>query len=185
MVIGMCLILRAGWIRWGWIRVQEPTAVRHQQNPLTQKVRQKLMKLGLLFQVLRTVKTQSCLQTRQPGRRDGKGTGNTYKVYQQEIDWDLEVRGKTNYERAKQDGAPYVMKNGAPEQLQLHHSRQNGKGPLLELSRITHFLTTKDKGQRALHPYGRKKHPDAPVDSKLFEKEVPQYWRDRAAEVKK
>lgn len=60
----------------------------------------------------------------------GKGTGNEYKVFQQDIDWDMEVGGKSNYQRAKEGGSPFVMKDGVPEQLQLHHSRQNGKGPL-------------------------------------------------------
>jgi YD repeat-containing protein len=110
-----------------------------------------------------------------------KGTGLQYKVFQQEIDWSFEVKGLTNLERAQGGGAPYIMKDGVPQQLQLHHSRQNGQGPLFELSRRTHLETRATEGGRALHPYGRQQHPDYPVNRPLFNKDVPQYWMDRAA----
>ncbi|WP_148058627.1 HNH/ENDO VII family nuclease [Pseudomonas frederiksbergensis] len=118
-------------------------------------------------------------------KASGKGTGNEYKVFQQDIDWDLEHKGMSNLDRAKVGVAPYIMKDGVPQQLQLHHSRQNGKGPLFELSRKTHLTTLKGKGREAVHPYGHNQHPDAPVDRELFKKEVPQYWKDRAAETVK
>ena len=35
-----------------------------------------------------------------------------------------------------------------------------------------------------LHPYGKKKHPDFPVDRQLFDKDVPKYWKNRASEAK-
>jgi RHS repeat-associated protein len=76
-------------------------------------------------------------------KASGKGTGNEYKVFQQDIDWDLEHKGMSNLDRAKEGGAPYIMKDGVPQQLQLHHSRQNGKGPLFELSRKTHLSKVK------------------------------------------
>lgn len=109
-----------------------------------------------------------------------KATGLQYKVFQQEIDWSLEVKGVTNLERAQGGGAPYIMKDGVPQQLQLHHSRQNGQGPLFELSRSTHLETKATEGGRALHPYGRQQHPDFPVNRPLFNKDVKQYWMDRA-----
>ncbi|WP_305884107.1 RHS repeat-associated core domain-containing protein, partial [Pseudomonas sp. PIC25] len=114
----------------------------------------------------------------------GNGTGNTYKVYQQDIDWGLEYKGVSNMDRATEGGAPYVLKDGVPQQLQLHHSRQNGKGPLFELSRKTHLQTLKGKGREAIHPYGHNQNPDAPVNREQFNKEVPQYWKDRAAEAR-
>jgi hypothetical protein len=62
------------------------------------------------------------------------------------------------------------MKDGVPQQLQLHHSRQNGKGPLFELSRKTHLTTLKGKGREAVHPYGHNQHPDEPVNRELSRK---------------
>lgn len=51
-----------------------------------------------------------------------KRTGLSYTVFQQDIDWDMEYRGKTNLQRAMEGGAPFMMKDGVPQQLQLHHS---------------------------------------------------------------
>ncbi|WLH38402.1 HNH/ENDO VII family nuclease [Pseudomonas sp. FP2196] len=130
-------------------------------------------------------KNPKFFKTETTWKASGNGTGNTYKVYQQNIDWDLEHKGISNRDRAKKGGAPYVLKDGVPQQLQLHHSRQNGKGPLFELSMKTHLRTLKGQGREAIHPYGHSKHPDFPVDRKAFEKEVPQYCKDRAAEVEK
>ncbi|MEE9338016.1 MAG: HNH/ENDO VII family nuclease [Methylococcaceae bacterium] len=45
---------------------------------------------------------------------------------------------KTNLERAQSGGTPYVMKRGKPAQLNLHHSRQDGRGSLFEISNKTH-----------------------------------------------
>ncbi|MGP0143962.1 RHS repeat-associated core domain-containing protein, partial [Pseudomonas fragariae (ex Marin et al. 2024)] len=130
-------------------------------------------------------KNPKFFKTESTWKASGKGTGNEYKVFQQDIDWNLEHKGMSNLDRAKEGGAPYIMKDGVPQQLQLHHSRQNGKGPLFELSRKTHLTTLKGKGREAVHPYGHNQHPDAPVDRELFKKEVPQYWKDRAAEAAK
>ena len=41
----------------------------------------------------------------------GRGTGQNYTVYQQNIDWTLEVDGLTNMQRAMNGGAPYIMKD--------------------------------------------------------------------------
>lgn len=106
-----------------------------------------------------------------------------YKVYQQEIDWSLELDGVTNLKYAKAGNSPYIMKDGMPQQIQLHHSRQNGRGPLFEVSRDTHVKTKSGQGREALHPYGNDKHPDFPVDRKLFDKDKKQYWIDRAEGV--
>jgi A nuclease of the HNH/ENDO VII superfamily with conserved LHH len=103
-----------------------------------------------------------------------------YKVFQQEIDWALEVKGVSNLDRARAGQAPYVVKNGEAQQLQLHHSRQNAEGPLFEVSRSTHLNTRAGQGREALHPYGRSQHPEFPVNRSLFNKDVSQYWRDRA-----
>nr|WP_256586923.1 RHS repeat-associated core domain-containing protein [Pseudomonas sp. Irchel 3E19] len=130
-------------------------------------------------------KNPEFFKTETTWKASGKGTGNEYKVFQQDIDWSLEHKGVSNLDRAKDGGAPYIMKDGVPQQLQLHHSRQNGKGPLFELSRKTHLTTLKGRGREAVHPYGHSQHPEQPVDRELFKKEVPQYWKDRAAEASK
>jgi hypothetical protein len=83
-------------------------------------------------------------------------------------------------ERSQAGQSPYIMKNDEAQQLQLHHSRQNAEGPLFELNRSTHLETKTGQGREALHPYGQKQHPDFPVNRSLFNKDVKQYWRDRA-----
>ena len=131
------------------------------------------------------VKNPQFFKSETAWKASGQGTGIEYKVFQQEIDWNLEVEGISNLERANAGGAPYIMKDGAPQQLQLHHSRQNAQGPLFELSRSTHLETIKGQGREAVHPFGNKPHPDYPVNRPLFKKEVPQYWMDRAREAQK
>ena len=108
-----------------------------------------------------------------------RGTGQAYKVYQQKIDWKLEVEGLTNLQRAKKGNAPYIIKDGVPRKLNLHHSRQDARGPVFEVSDITH-QAKKAAGGRALHPYGRKKHPHYPVDRSAFDIDRERYWIDRA-----
>ncbi|MBS9429645.1 HNH/ENDO VII family nuclease [Photorhabdus akhurstii] len=108
-----------------------------------------------------------------------KGTGYTYDVYQQQIDWDLKVKGKTNLQRTMMGGTPYVIKDGKPAQLNLHHSRQDARGALFEVSNITHRARS-GKGKEALHPYGNKQHPDYPVDRKAFDADRKQYCEERA-----
>ena len=78
------------------------------------------------------------------------------------------MKGKTNAQWASEGKAPYIVKNGRVEQLQLHHSRQNAQGPLFELSRPTHLGTKSGAGREALHPYGSSQHPDFPVDRPAF-----------------
>ncbi|WP_178106705.1 RHS repeat-associated core domain-containing protein [Pseudomonas mangiferae] len=112
-----------------------------------------------------------------------KGTGLDYVVFQQDIDWDLAVKGKTNLERAAEGGAPFIMKNGSPQQVQLHHSRQQSVGPLFEVTTSTH-RAGKGKGREAMHPYGNSKNPEFPVDRDAFDIDRKQYWKDRAAAEK-
>lgn len=61
----------------------------------------------------------------------------------------------------------------------MHHSRQNARGSLFEISTKTH-QAKKGQGREALHPYGSKKHPEFPVDRDDFGKDRQQYWIDRA-----
>ena len=107
-----------------------------------------------------------------------------YIIYQQDIDWCLtDSRGKTNWQRALAGQAPQVIKNGRREALYLHHWHQQGKGPLLELSKSAHY--PKGNLWKMLHPFGNKKHPTDPKNDKLFAKDQRAYWKARAAEAKK
>ncbi len=109
-----------------------------------------------------------------------KGTGISYTVFQQDIDWNMEHRGKTNLQRAMEGGAPFLMKDGVPQQIQLHHSRQQSIGPLFEVTTSTHRAAS-GAGREALHPYGNQKNPEYPVDRGAFDIDRQQYWKDRAA----
>jgi filamentous hemagglutinin len=108
-------------------------------------------------------------------------SGNNYTVYQQHIDWDLPVNTKygtkTNLEVALGGDTPFVVKDGKYNQINLHHSNQNGLGPLFELSRSTH---KEYHYSNALHPHLPKAHPDYPVDRELFSTDRAAYWVNRA-----
>ena len=110
-------------------------------------------------------------------------TGYQYKVYQQPIDWDLKVNTrdgvKTNLELAEMGRSPFVVKNGQYSLVNLHHSKQNAKGPLFELSSATH---QKYYGSNALHPYLPKSHPMNPVPPVRanFNVDKEEYWISRA-----
>lgn len=106
--------------------------------------------------------------------------GIKYKVFQRQIDPDLVFDGMTNLERMKKGGSPYVRVGDRIEQVELHHSRQNANGPLFELNARTHGRTPAGQGKEALHPYGKEKHPDFPVDRGGFERDRRAYWRSRA-----
>ena len=111
------------------------------------------------------------------------GTGYQYKVYQQPIDWDLKVNTrdgvKTNLELAEIGRSPFVVKDGKYSLVNLHHSKQNAKGSLFELSSATH---QKYHGSNALHPYLPKPHPINPVPDvrENFNIDRKEYWMDRA-----
>jgi hypothetical protein len=113
-------------------------------------------------------------------------SGNTHTVYQQNIDWDLRSNGKggiteTNLDRALRGDAPFVVKDGKYNLVNLHHSKQNAKGSLFELSATTH---QKYYGSKALHPHLPNAHPDNPVDRASFKGDKETYWKQRAdAEV--
>ena len=117
------------------------------------------------------------------------GTGNNYTVYQRsDIDLDtkfLTKEGKktTNREIMEKGGTPYVKdSNGNMVQLNLHHSQQQGRGPLFEITSTTHQNST---NKQALHPYGQNKNPNDPVDRTSFDKDRNQYWKDRLNEMEK
>ncbi|AZA78666.1 hypothetical protein EG347_14690 [Chryseobacterium sp. G0186] len=84
-------------------------------------------------------------------------------------------------ERASKGVAP-IGADG--KSVNLHHSKQNAKGPLFEISGGIH---EKYGYTNALHPYkvdGTKVHPENPVAGigrKKFDNvDKPNYWKDRA-----
>ncbi|QAR31150.1 hypothetical protein EQP59_07295 [Ornithobacterium rhinotracheale] len=107
-----------------------------------------------------------------------KGMGNTYKVFQQDIDWDMiDSKGRTNLERASKGVAP-LGSDG--KSINLHHSKQQGQGPLFEITDSTH---KKFDRTNALHPYkvsGQGQNPLDPVNRKAFNNDRVNYWKDRA-----
>jgi RHS repeat-associated protein len=113
-------------------------------------------------------------------------SGNVHTVYQQNIDWDLKVNTsegiKTNLELAQMGRSPFVVKDGKYSLVTLHHSKQNAKGSLFELSTVTH---RKYYGSNALHPYLPNKHPINQVShDDLWKVDREAYWKQRAeAEV--
>lgn len=111
-----------------------------------------------------------------------RGTGQKYKVYQQDTDWGLKVKGETNLSLAQRGRAPYIEKNGRLERINLNHSRQDARGSLFEISQSTH-RAPRNAGGAALHPYGSNKNPHYPVDRGKFDIDRQQYWIDRAAGV--
>ncbi|EWH11437.1 Rhs family protein [Cellulophaga geojensis KL-A] len=118
------------------------------------------------------------------------GTGNNYKVFQQDIDWNATFNKKgggieTNLDKALRGDAPLVNKNGNWEVINLHHSRQQGKGPLFELSQSTHLYSNNSNGRKALHPFSPNKNPLDPVgDRNIFDVDREAYWKERASKVK-
>lgn len=140
------------------------------------------------------------VETKNPHAPNGKRT-----VYQREIDKDYApkvINNKTkkveqipNSERMKKGNAPYILgKDGKPEKVELHHSRQNNNGSLFELGANIHNKTKTGQGAEAIHPYkherGRKinnadknisgkSHPDNPIDRNEFDKERDLYWKKR------
>ncbi|MDD9197452.1 HNH/ENDO VII family nuclease [Aliivibrio sp. S3MY1] len=114
-------------------------------------------------------------------------SGISQKVYQQDIDWDLNVNTrsgvKTNLELVQNGRSPFVIKDGKYSQINLHHSKQNSRGALFELSAKTH---QKYYGSNSLHPYLPSKHPINPVDRDIFNVDRDAYWIERGNnEIKK
>ncbi|WP_315861908.1 HNH/ENDO VII family nuclease [Cardiobacterium hominis] len=115
------------------------------------------------------------------------GTKLEYRVYQQQIDPNAKPLIKngdmrTNLQLMQAGRAPYVLKNGKYEQLQLHHAQQDGRGALFELSAQTHLHLTNQTGRKAVHPYWPEAHPKFPVpeDRSIFGNDQTAYWIDRA-----
>ena len=108
------------------------------------------------------------------------GTGNTYTVYQQNVNWNTvnPKTGLSNLDAALKTGKAPIGAGG--KSINLHHSKQNAKGPLFELSASTH---AKYGNTNALHPYkvdGTGKHPHFPVNRDAFDLDRTNYWKDRA-----
>ena len=115
------------------------------------------------------------------------GTKLEYRVYQQQIDPNAKPLIKngdmrTNLQLMQAGRAPYVLKNGKYEQLQLHHAQQDGRGALFELSAQSHLHLTNQTGRKAVHPYWPEAHPKFPVpeDRSIFGNDQTAYWIERA-----
>lgn len=113
-----------------------------------------------------------------------KGTGNAYKVFQQNIDWDIvnPKTGLTNLEAALKTGKAPIGTDG--KSINLHHSKQKGHGPLFEMTDSVH---KKYDRTNALHPYkvsGEGQNPFDPVNRGAFDNDRTNYWKDRARQEK-
>ncbi len=116
------------------------------------------------------------------------GTKLEYKVYQQQVDPNARPFAsqgdmRTNLQRMQEGKAPYVLKNGKYEQIQLHHAQQDGRGALFELTEQTHLHHTNQTGRKAVHPYQNEQHPHFPVERTLFDKDQTAYWEYRAKQI--
>ena len=112
-----------------------------------------------------------------------RGTNQNYTVFQQPIDWDMvDDKGRTNLQRTARGRAP-LGSDGLP--LNLHHSNQDSRGALFEVTESTH---RKYGYTNALHPYkvdGTGQHPHFPVDRDAFDKDREKYWRERGKAERK
>ena len=90
---------------------------------------------------------------------------------------------RTNLQLMQAGRAPYVLKNGKYEQLQLHHAQQDGRGAIFELTEQTHLYHTNQTGRKAVHPYQNEQHPHFPVERTLFDKDQTAYWEYRAKQI--
>lgn len=153
----------------------------------------KVGKVGIIYGAKKGIDTYTKYQKKKLFKKS-KVNGRT--VYQRKIDLDKVIKRKnirtgeeiveTNAERLKKGMPPYIRKNGRDEPIELHHSRQNDKGSLFELSKSTHRIKNKKKGANALHPYGHKKHPHNPVSkdrTKNFDKERELYYKQRIKDL--
>ena len=52
--------------------------------------------------------------------------------------------------------------------IEQHHSLQKGDGPIFEIKQTTHKNPVNKK---ALHPYGKKRNPNNPVNRKEWDKD--------------
>lgn len=135
------------------------------------------------FSTSKPITNSTYFTTQTEWQAPGKGTGLKYTVYQQDIDLNARPlahlgNNKTNAELMQKGNAPYVLKNGKYEQIQLHHSQQDGRGSLFELTEASH-QTNHKSGGKALHPYSPEKHPDYAKHDGMFRTDQSQYWKDR------
>ncbi|MDM5360427.1 T7SS effector LXG polymorphic toxin [Peribacillus sp. ACCC06369] len=120
------------------------------------------------------------------------GTGFTYKVYQRsDINWDMvrtrgakKGRGLTNAEASAKYGLAPIL-DDAGSVATLHHSQQQGIGPLFEASTRYHNISNAKRAP--LHPYKGKLNPYYPMDEgtrEAFQKvDSINYWKTRGREA--
>lgn len=142
------------------------------------------------FNYIKKSKAKKALTQNQKKKIFKKNTVNGRTVYQRDIRLDYAHKDRygntiSNQERMKKGQAPYELnpKSGKSEQVQLHHSRQKHNGSLFELKESTHLKKNSKNGNNALHPYGKNKNPNNPVDRASFNKERKAYWKQRAKDL--
>jgi len=119
------------------------------------------------------------------------GTKQTYKVFQRnDIDWNM-VRsnsrgprkfiGKTNRDAALAGYRPELVDGNF---VATHHIGQSSKGPIVEASTKQHSFKNQQAFKALHNQFGGKKHPNDPVDHKIWDKEQVEYWKWRAKNEK-
>jgi hypothetical protein len=100
-----------------------------------------------------------------------------YDVYKnKDIDPDLRAPdGSTNRERMERGEAPYILRDGKLEKVELHHHNQQDGGPLVELPRDAHHNHNKE-----LHPKNGKGEGRGPDPQ--WGKRVGEHWKQRAGD---
>jgi hypothetical protein len=73
-------------------------------------------------------------------------------------------------------------KDGRVFPTQQHHSQQKGSGPIFEIKQTTHQNPINKK---ALHPHGKKKNPNNPVNRKEWNKDRPAINKERLKRLEK
>jgi len=118
-------------------------------------------------------------------------SGKTYNFYGQEINLDLiipkinKATGKlyTNREWMKKGNNPYILdENGKPTPTNIHHSQQRANGPIFEIKASTH---QNPNYQKVLHPYGKNKNPNDPVDHKEWNKDRIYINKERVKQLER
>ena len=100
-----------------------------------------------------------------------------YDVYKnKDIDPDLRTDdGSTNRERMEKGLAPYILRDGKLEKVELHHHNQQDGGPLVELPRDAH-----QNHKKELHPKNEKGE-GRPPDTQ-WGKRVGEHWKQRTGD---
>ncbi len=118
-------------------------------------------------------------------------SGRTYDHYGREIDLDLKFTKKnpitgesktyTNREWIEKGRNPYVLdENGKPVPTEQHHLHQNADGPILELEAQKHKSDYDN-----LHPYGKNKNPNNPVNHNEWNKDRQHINKERSKNLSK